>query len=162
MHFETWPPPPRGGTTGPVRLIVIKDHTFGPFGEFDPEPFLGSATGDVHSLPALVEHFRQVNVTSCPLEDRFDLAITRKLISAEEMDELGSGQPDFWERFYQRYPGAEGVLTLSRVAFGAEGAEALVYCGYLRQKLAGAGYYFVLRRRGAGWDVMRQVMAWIS
>lgn len=162
MHFETWPPPARGGTTGTVRLLVIKDHTYGPGGEFNPEPFLDPVRDDVRSLPALLEDFRHVNATSCPLEDRFNVAITRKLISAEEMDHLGGGRPDFWQRFYEHYPDAEGVLTFSRVAFSPTDGEALVYCGYVRQKLDGAGYYFVLRRSNEQWNVVRRVMAWIS
>jgi hypothetical protein len=53
-------------------------------------------------------------------------------------------------------------LTLSRVGFAPESGEALLYCGYVRQKLDGAGYYFVLRRNNEAWKIVRQVMAWIS
>jgi hypothetical protein len=69
---------------------------------------------------------------------------------------------DGWQLFYEQYPDAPGITTLSRVGFNYAFDQALVYVGTLSHYLAGAGYYVLLKKVNGSWIVDQQVMSWIS
>jgi hypothetical protein len=67
----------------------------------------------------------------------------------------GSG----WTEFSAKYPGASGLVVLSRVGFDADEDTALVFVYYRCGDLCGAGGLYVLVKTDGSWKVQDQLMA---
>ncbi len=147
----------------PTRF-VIDDHASLPWilfmDEKDPYEYLAGA------LPGLDRSaygdFLGRNFTASKLEDRFQLDRPVVLISDSELEEIFATEPGGWEAFYARFPGAQGIMSLSRPGFSHDRQQALVYMGNQAHYLAGEGYMFLLARSDDGWQVVARVMLWIS
>jgi hypothetical protein len=85
------------------------------------------------------------------------------LISDGETEEMFSASCEKgWEKFYKKYPGAQGHMTFSRVGFNQKRDAAVVYIGNQSHCLAGAGYLVLMTKDGGAWKVTEKVMLWIS
>ncbi len=124
-----------------------------------------SGTPEGRGLPvdkALIAEYQARNAQPVRLEtDRFNAGTTVTLLEADEKEAIFQDDQG-WDRFYERFPGSQGIMTLSAVAFNAELTQALVYLGNQSYWLAGAGYYIVLAKENGLWVVKEQQMAWIS
>ncbi len=69
-----------------------------------------------------------------------------------------------WKRFYEKYPGAPGIITVSRVGLNREKNRALFYLGEMGGVLAGGGRLHVLKKEGDEWveHPVQTVMEWVS
>jgi hypothetical protein len=112
--------------------------------------------------PLTAESFRLRNDSEHPLHAKMDLGSTYVLLSQTEMAQIFSQNQDGWQLFYEQYPDAPGITTLSRVGFNTTLDQALVYIGTMSHYLAGAGYYVLLNKVNGVWLVDQQVMTWIS
>lgn len=139
----------------PIELLVI-------VGEVSREA--AWAAGDrARILPAL-DPTTVADFQAQPLEGRLDLKLegvgAYQTLSADELtsifDEGG------WTRFYERFPASPGFVDFSRVGFGRDGTQALVYMGQLRDGLWGDGGLFLLERRETGWTVVDSATLWES
>lgn len=83
-------------------------------------------------------------------------------VTEEEVDSIFRPNADGWDVFYKKYPGAQGILRLSRVGFSQKKDQALVYFGNQAHWLDGAGYFVLLANRNGSWVVVKQAMIWIS
>ena len=52
-----------------------------------------------------------------PVPPNMDLGSTYVLLSQVEMSQIFGQNQDGWQFFYERYPDAPGITTLSRVGF---------------------------------------------
>jgi hypothetical protein len=108
------------------------------------------------------DSFRVRNDAAYPVLPGMDLGNAYVLLSQAEMRQIFSQNRDGWQLFYEKYPVAPGITTLSRVGFNTTLDQALVYVGTLSHWLAGAGYYVLLKKVNGVWIVDQQVMSWIS
>ncbi|HEX6575930.1 MAG TPA: hypothetical protein VF042_13255, partial [Gemmatimonadaceae bacterium] len=69
---------------------------------------------------------------------------------------------EFWNQFRQKYPGARGILRLSRPGFDQKGKNALVYYRFSCGTLCGKVGYVLLRKSGDTWNIIQQVTPIIS
>jgi hypothetical protein len=106
--------------------------------------------------------FRSRNDTSYPIRSDMVLGNPYTLLSQSQRNRIFGQNQSGWEIFYDRYPQAPGITTLSRVGFNSTFDQALVYIGTQSNWLAGAGYYVLLKKAGGTWSIDQQVMAWIS
>jgi hypothetical protein len=113
-------------------------------------------------LPETVDSFRARNDTSYPIRKDMDLGSPYTLLSQAGRNRIFGQNQSGWEIFYNRYPQAPGITTLSRVGFNAALDQALVYIGTQSNWLAGAGYYVLLKKGPGGWSIDQQVMTWVS
>jgi len=148
--------------TGRVKLLVIEDHTGVGLLSKDDEQ------GNKYlreNLPGLQEEtfadFKAKNAEAYPLKPTFNLGVKMVLVSGPEIKEIFK-EKNGWDNFYAKYPGSQGLMTLSRVGFNREMTQALVYIGNQSHWLAGAGYCVVLAKKDGAWTVEKQVMVWIS
>ena len=95
------------------------------------------------------------------LEDRFVGALPVSFLSKDEIADFYRFVGG-WDGFYMRYPDARALMVLSRVGVDATCSQALVYLGIMRRPLSGAGYYFLLEKKGGVWTIVSQWMDWIS
>ena len=55
-----------------------------------------------------------------------------------------------------------GMTTVSRVGFNDNLTQALLYAATWSNWLAGSGHYYLLEKMDDTWQIIQQVMAWIS
>ena len=67
-----------------------------------------------------------------------------------------------WQKFYQMYPNALGLMTIGRVGFSSDGQQALAYVGLVEGRTSGAGFYHVLSFENSKWRIIGSIMIWIS
>jgi len=84
------------------------------------------------------------------------------LFSEKDKQELFQINQSGWDVFYNRYPEAPGIMTLSRVGFNEQMDQALVYLGIQSDWLAGSGNFFLLNKIEGSWVIDQQVMTWVS
>jgi hypothetical protein len=109
-----------------------------------------------------VDSFRMRNDTAYPIRPDMTLGGPYTLLSQAGRNQIFGQNQSGWEIFYNRYPQAPGITTLSRVGFNSAFDQALVYIGTQSNWLAGAGYYILLEKGGGVWSIDQQVMTWIS
>jgi hypothetical protein len=109
-----------------------------------------------------VDSFRSRNDTSHPIQPYMDLGSPYTLLTQAGRSRIFGQNQSGWEIFYDRFPQAPGITTLSRVGFNVTFDQALVYIGTQSNWLVGAGYYVLLKKTNEVWNIDQQVLAWIS
>lgn len=108
------------------------------------------------------DSFRVRNDAAHAVRPDMELGSAYVLLSQSEMSQIFSQNRDGWQLFYEQYPDAPGITTLSRVGFNSTLDQALVYVGTMSHYLAGGGYYVLLKKVNGVWMVDQQVTTWIS
>jgi hypothetical protein len=93
-----------------------------------------------HPSYSVFEIIADISHRPYSLERKFELRLPYALISKTEAPPISLALPggrdtrddiakmrSSWKGFYKKYPGAHGILALSRVAFVNHGAQAVVY-----------------------------------
>jgi hypothetical protein len=114
-------------------------------------------------LPAgLVDSYRSRNAALYTLDPNLDVELDHALIPEEEFAEILRRGGSDWVKFYETYPEASGVVSFSRVGFGANEDEALVLMGYVCGDLCGAGGLYLLVKEEGSWKIQESLIEWIS
>ncbi len=143
--------------------VIMALTTTGPTGVDNTSQTLDYVLKNLHDVASeTVASFRARNDTSQPLRKDMDLGSPYTLLTQAARNQIFSQNQSGWDIFYNRYPQAPGITTLSRVGFNAALDQALVYIGTQSNWLAGAGYYVLLKKGSSGWNIDQQVMTWIS
>jgi hypothetical protein len=91
-----------------------------------------------------------------------------ELVSEATVKEIFSAKHDAksngWDRFYQRFPGSSGLVSISRVGIDSKGTIAIVYLGNQSHYLAGGGHIRVMKREGKKWKLSYESIGpqWVS
>jgi hypothetical protein len=84
------------------------------------------------------------------------------LVSTDVYFKTGPVQKNGPPSFEKLFPGADGIISFSRVGFDSGLDEAIVsrsfFCGFL----CGSGWHYVLRKRWGKWEVASKRMIWVS
>ncbi len=105
--------------------------------------------------------FETKNQTPLVLERRFTISVEYVLISERELESIFAGGSG-WDDFYGKYPGSQGVLTLSRVGFSETNDTAVLYTGNQSHWEAGEGRVVLMKKTAGRWTVQSHRMLWIS
>lgn len=108
-----------------------------------------------------LDNYLERNNNPGELSPDMDLGVEYVLLNAEERRRIFS-QPEGWRVFNETYPGSGGYTELSRVGFNDTFDQALIYVGQMAGDLMGAGFYYLLEKKGGEWLLMEQIMVWIS
>lgn len=122
--------------------------------------YVGKMLPGIHA--DTIADFKAKSKKADQLEGGFSLKVPCILVADEEINAIFRSSADGWYIFYKKYPGAQGILTFSRVGFDRQRNEALVYFGNQRQWLDGAGYLVLLAKKDDTWVILEQTMIWIS
>lgn len=146
-----------------ASYVIMDTTATGPTGVGDTASTLDRIVQDIRGVDQkTAESFRVQNDAAYPVRPDLELGSGYVLLSQSEMSQIFSQNRDGWELFYERYPDAPGITTLSKVGFNNTLDQALVYVGTMSHWLAGAGYYVLLKKSNGSWIVDQQVMTWIS
>jgi hypothetical protein len=144
-------------------FVIMDTTTTDPGGMENTAQTLDYALRNMHDVaPETADSFRVRNEAAYPLQPDMDLGVEYDLLSQAEKNQIFGQNQSGWEIFYNRYPNAPGITTLSRVGFNAALDQALVYLGTQSDWLAGAGYYILLKKANGVWTIDQKVMTWIS
>jgi hypothetical protein len=68
-----------------------------------------------------------------------------------------------WEKFYEKYPASQGLLTFSRVGFNPARNQAFVYVANQWERFAGSGLYVLLEKtKDQTWIIADELRIWNS
>jgi hypothetical protein len=112
--------------------------------------------------PETEASFRARNAEVALLRPDLELGAPYNLLSRDDMSAIFGQNQDGWQVFYERFPDAPGITTVSRAGFNDTFDQALVYIGTQSHYLAGAGYYLLLKKVSGAWVIDQQVMTWVS
>jgi hypothetical protein len=111
--------------------------------------------------PAVLEDFVIANKDQTVLEPQLDLAMEYVLLDNAEINTAFG--PEGWKGFYTRYPGAPGVVRVSRIGFDTELQHALVMIEQICGSECGAGRLVYLSRVETGsWRVLAGELIWVA
>lgn len=145
-------------------LIVIEDTTAQPdSGLFSPSEAARFMRNYHPELGDKIwSDFETKNETPFVLERRFALSVEYVFISKQEIESIFSKNASGWEDFYAKYPGSQGILTLSRIGFNEAKDTAVLYAGNQSHWVAGEGNMVLMKKTAGRWTVLGEAMMWIS
>lgn len=147
----------------PADLLVIMDKTQTDLLDLASEETYQHVIESLLHLSAdTLSDFKDRNGQSYPLKASMILERRYILLSEKDKQELFQVNQSGWDVFYNRYPEAPGIITISRVGFNEQMDQALVYLGIQSHWLAGSGNFYLLNKIDGKWVVDQQVMTWIS
>jgi hypothetical protein len=149
------------------RRLVVRARTFdashtGPV----QSPAAGSRPPGIE--PETVEDFWERNEHPREIGPLPGIRVPVAFASEATLDSLPSGAAAgdadvFWRAFYQRFPGARGLVSFSRVGFNAARTQAVVSVSRGCGGLCGTGTLVLLARNPDGrWRVVGSVLMWVS
>ena len=153
------------------QVLVIDDWT--PSSEREPNVgFVGGLAGTGAGRPDVqaetAADFETKRKQSVGLERKLSPKLSYVLVSESELtaifhpDANGMVGRAPWREFYEKYPGAQGIMSLSRVGFNKAKNEALVYVIKQQQLLGGSACFYVLVKQQGVWKVKKTVLVWLS
>ncbi len=148
---------------GATSFVIMDSTATGPVGVDDTDQTLDYVLQNMHDVdPTTLESFRSNNAATHPVSADMELGVDYIVLTQDQRNQIFDLNQSGWEVFYNNYPDAPGLTTISRVGFNAAFDQALVYVGTQSHYLAGAGYFVLLTRSGETWTVDQKVMTWIS
>ena len=147
-----------------IQCIVLKDHTTLGYMSDEDEKTMEYLRGNLPGVTEdLLEGFFAQNREPVMLTPPFKVDVPVFLLSTDEMAEFFSSENGGgWERFYETFKGAQGVMEFSQAWFNAGMDQALVYAGNQSYYLAGAGHLHWMEKQDGTWTTRNTVMVWIS
>ncbi|MEO0897272.1 MAG: hypothetical protein AAFY71_12780 [Bacteroidota bacterium] len=110
------------------------------------------ANNNIYIDTELVNLIRQFEKDTLPDQINYDkIKIPFKTFTfteAQMQDLFSRGTKEGWNDFYEEYPRAFGILEMSGITRSADGESCMLYVGYQRYGLEGAGYLLWIDMRG--------------
>lgn len=141
-------------------VVSQKSHNLGGGGQNE---YLKEQFKDLAS-PQLVADFIAKNQAEQSLNAIFNGHPEITLLSQEELYQIFAtpGLEAGWKEFYARYPKASGTISVSMIGYDRSHTHALLMAGMQSAPLAGYGEFLLMEKVGENWQVIKNVMAWIS
>jgi len=149
--------------TDKVRLVVIEDETLVDKG--DTVRIAGNfrdLAQRLSPMEATLDDYKEKNKTSHRLGREFNLAVPYVFFTVEERKEIFKEGWDGWKRFYEKYAGSFGTVSVSAIGFNRERNQALVYVVRACGSLCASGQYVLLVKTDGKWKVDKEALMWIS
>jgi hypothetical protein len=108
-----------------------------------------------------IEKLREVGTQSAPFRHSFQLPVPYQLVDAKEIDAIFDNK-GWWTDYYEKYPGSQGYLVLSKVGFSADGSQALFYAENRCGGKCATGTYVVMQKSGTSWKLMKEIVIGVS
>ena len=118
----------------------------------------------LETTPELLSRWVALNQEPAPLERNFTLSLPYVLLDERIRAELfRSPDPALgWRQFAAAYPGAPGLLRLSRAALDDAGQNALVYVEFHCGARCGSGRLIRAQMGAKGWQLLSGELIWVT
>lgn len=111
----------------------------------------------------LLNDYHLRNEKCARLDEKFDIPVKYVLATDKELEAIFSNDViDGWNRFYKEFPDSSGLINFSNVGFSRDGEQAFLYVIRSCGGLCGAGYYVLLKKKNAVWEVIGARNVWVS
>jgi hypothetical protein len=145
-----------------TRQIVVGDSTVSGGSHFVGEDY-ASALKRLGPLPAGLQEDFEAKRGTIRRVDSLPAKVPMQRFTAADRSYLrGQAGPisrtdysAYWSAFFRRFPGSPGLVEISRVGFGRDGASALVHVEYGCGGLCGGTIYVLLSNKSGRWRVIR-------
>jgi hypothetical protein len=111
---------------------------------------------------ATVDGFRRANARQAFLGRAFRFPIEYEIVDEARLAPIFKRDGGSWLAYYKQYPSSQGIATLSRVGFNADGAQALFYIKNQCGGLCGSGWYVIMEKRDGRWMILKEIEMWVS
>lgn len=109
-----------------------------------------------------LDAYEKVNAQPAFLRRSLHPSIDYQLVSSEQLEPIFCDHCGFWPAYYKQFPGSQGLLTFSRVGFGADGTQAFFYYSNRCEGLCGKGEYVFMGRHNGHWAIQQEIGMWVS
>ena len=109
-----------------------------------------------------IEGFRRTNAQQAVLGRAFRLPVEYEILESARLGPIFKRNGGSWDAYYKQYPGSQGIATLSRVGFNADGTQVLFYISNRCGGLCGVGFYVVMEKRDGHWAIGKEIEMWVS
>jgi len=93
------------------------------------------------------------------LQRAFRLPVDYQLVHSGDIEAiLKGGFP--WKDYYDRHPGSQGIMCLSRVGFSRDGRQAIFFAANYCGSKCGRGSYVVMEKLNSTWKTLKKVTVW--
>jgi len=119
---------------------------------------------DTGSLRAdTIQDFSEKSCTVGRLSTTFHTDFPRVFINRDSVFiDIAPADKNGVTDFRQTFPGARGIISLSRVGFDSTLHEAIVSSAFVCGMLCGEGRRHILRKRRGKWVIVQSLVVWIS
>jgi hypothetical protein len=155
---------------GSFQRLVVRDRTE----ILMPEPIAKRWQNSERDTEAFSD-LKIKNETQHALENKFSLKLPCILINSDAESKVFRSMPDSradkdyaekvqsgWQQFYEEYPGAQGILTISRVGFNSNKSLAVVYIANTASLMLASGKLFFLAKKNGTWEIQTEQLIWFS
>ncbi|HJQ11982.1 MAG TPA: hypothetical protein VJ840_13215 [Gemmatimonadaceae bacterium] len=85
------------------------------------------------------------------------------LLNRGALSGLPREDPDkYWDEFYRRFPGTQGLTSLSAIGYSGDGNRAVLMVDTGCGGLCGMGFIVVVNRERGQWHVVNFKGTWVS
>lgn len=141
-----------------LEKILLYDYHYSVlFESQNKKPFLSKITKQ------LLIQLDSVNQTSKKISNeklQFS-SYTSSTISESEFKKIFKKKQG-WEKFYQKYSNAFGVLRVSKIAYSSDKKQALFYFSYMKGGLYGYGYLLWIDLESKDKMIKEMIRLWVS
>ncbi|NQT41598.1 MAG: hypothetical protein HQ581_29180 [Planctomycetes bacterium] len=124
-----------------------------------------------------IDDLLEKNKQSARLSDRLDEGLSYQLVSREKIDPIlaecykfsfthssdwSMSSTESWKPFYSAFPGANGLLCVSRPGIDSSGNAAAVFVSCYRGDLHAEGRILLLAKEDGKWRIAFAVRLWVS
>lgn len=142
-----------------VRQIVILNETA------ETPPVMGdlyNVLGPKTAHSQVYRAFLSANLHPGRFQRSFILPVPYQLVASSEIKSIFGTRGDVWGRYYEKYPNARGLLSLSRVGFHSDGDQAAFYISNSCGGLCGGGYFVIMEKVHSNWKVVQEIQVSVS
>lgn len=154
------------GLEANTPLVVIAGRTTGDPAAIAADDAVEDAIAGGLGVPLrALENWARRNAAPHPIERALDLPVSYQMLDDETLGELFDDvDPQTgWQHFFERFPGAPGIVRLSQPGYDDSLSQALVYVEHQCGAECGAGRLVALSRDDAGvWRVDGGAIVWMS
>ena len=110
----------------------------------------------------IINDFKAKNIKAYALDSFLNQRANYTIVSQKEINAIFDHNP-YWDKYYQRNPNSEGIITFSRVGFNQTRDKALLHVASQWNRATGAGIYILLsRQKDSSWKVESELSGWQS
>jgi hypothetical protein len=109
-----------------------------------------------------IDAFRRANARQAFLGRGFRFPVEYEIVDESRLAPIFKRDGGGWDAYYKQYPGAQGIATVSRIGFSADGAQALFYIKNSCGGLCGSGWYLIMEKRDGRWIIAKAILKWVS
>jgi len=144
------------------KLIVIDSKTRDPFGRsyIDLTPRTGRRTVLEKITPLAWDDFKLQNTFPGTVEPT-SLHLRVRTVSADP-SLVAASVVDYWSAFYRKFPGSDGLISLSQVGFDRGSRQAVVYLWRSCGSLCADEYVVLLSQTSGSWKIVDKYLVAVS